>query len=95
MSRRCDNNNEHQPLLDGGAKDAAIYPQAQCRAIRRGIAKEKMERRCNVTPMMTVGDGPHVGGVDVEDSHERNEVDIPALIRKIEEAEEKLRDDSG
>ncbi|MDA8583665.1 hypothetical protein N9L68_05510 [bacterium] len=47
-----------------------------------------MERICNVTAMMTVKEGPPMSGIDVEEMHEREEVDIPALIRNIEAAEE-------
>ena len=33
LNRRCDKSHEHQPLLDGRAKDAARYPPGLCRAI--------------------------------------------------------------
>ena len=77
LSRRCDGRHDHQVLLDGRAKDAARYPPALCRAISRGIMKEKMERKCNVTAIMAVAEGPCVRGIDAEDLHERDEVDIP------------------
>ena len=44
LSRKCDGRHEHQPLIDGRAKDAARYPPALCRAICRGMSKEKMLR---------------------------------------------------
>ena len=40
LARKCDKTHEHQPLLDGRAKDAARYPPGLCRAICRGISKE-------------------------------------------------------
>merc|ERR1712023_412434 len=48
LARKCDKSHEHQPLLDGRAKDAARYPPALCRALCRGIAKEKMQRHHGV-----------------------------------------------
>ena len=44
LRRKCDGAHSHQPLVDGRAKDAARYPPALCRAICRGIVKEKMQR---------------------------------------------------
>ena len=40
--------------------------------------------------MLSVGEGPQTFLVDPEDEHEREEVDIDALIRKIEEKEESV-----
>ena len=57
--------------------------------------KEKRERKCNVTAIMAMTEGPCVKGIDAEDLHERDEVDIPALIRKIEADEERRRGDTG
>ena len=91
LCRKCNKRHEHQPLLDGRAKDAARYPPALCSVISRGIAKGELERGCNVTAMMTIEEGPHTRHIDAEDSHVRDEVDIPALIRKIEDAEDKSR----
>ena len=42
---KCDHGHQHQPLVDGRARDAARYPPALCRAICRGLRKEKMQRR--------------------------------------------------
>ena len=81
----------HQSLIDGRAKDAARYPPALCRAICRGISKEKMLRACERTALLSVGDGPQIKNVDPEEHHERDEVDIEVLIRKIEAEEESSR----
>ena len=86
FNRKCDGGHVHQPLIDGRAKDAARYPPALCRAIFRGIAKEKMQRAHGVTAVLSIGAGLHMATVDVEEHHEREEVDIEALIRKIEGA---------
>ena len=37
LSKRCDGGHEHQPMVDGRAKDAARYPQELCRANCRGL----------------------------------------------------------
>ena len=95
LSRKCDGQHEHQLFFNGRAKDAARYPPALCRAISRGIARENMERTCNVAAIMTMIEGPHVKGIDAEDLHERDVVDIPALIRKLEAGEERRSEITG
>ena len=57
LNRRCDGSHEHQPLIDGRAKDAARHPPALCRAICRGISKVKMKRACKLTAMIEVNEG--------------------------------------
>ena len=94
LSRRCDGSHVHQALIDGRAKDAARYPPALCRALCRGISKEKMLRASERTALLSVGDGPQVKNVDPEEHHERDEVDIDALIHKIEAEEERSRRDA-
>ena len=84
LNRKCDKSHEHQPLLDGRTKDAARYPPGLCRAICRGISKEKMLRACGITPMVSIREGVRLDNIDPEENHEREEVDIEALIRKIE-----------
>ena len=44
LCRKCDNSHEHQSLVDGRAAAAARYPDELCKAICRGIIKEKAER---------------------------------------------------
>ena len=55
LKRKCDGSHEHQPLVDGRAKDAARYPPALCRALCRGIAKENMQRECGVRAVLEIG----------------------------------------
>ena len=91
LSRRCDGSHEHQPLLDGRAKDAARYPPGLCRAICRGIAKEKMLIEYGLSPMCSVGEERYTNYVDLEAEHEREEppawMDVDALIKQIEARE--------
>ena len=81
LARKCDKSHEHQPLLDGRAKDAARYPPALCRAICRGISKEKMMRACGLAALCSIREGTHITSVDPEEHHDKSEVDIEALIR--------------
>ena len=66
LRRKCDGTHPHQPLVDGRAKDAARYPPALCRAICRGIAKEKMQRQYGLRAVMEVGEGVHKRRIDTE-----------------------------
>lgn len=56
---------------------------------------ENIERKCNVAAIMSTIEGPHIKGIDAEDLHERDEVDIPALIRKLEADEERRSGGTG
>ena len=73
----------HQALIDGRAKDAARYPPALCRAICRGISKEKMLRAGGITPMLSIRECVHLTSIDPEENHEKEEVDIEALLSLI------------
>ena len=66
LKRKCDGTHPHQPLVDGRAKDAARYPPALCRAICRGIAKEKMQRQYGIRAVMEVREGVHKRRIDTE-----------------------------
>ena len=59
LRRKCDGSHPHQMLVDGRAREAARYPPALCRAICRGIAKEKMQRQMCLRVVMDVGEGFH------------------------------------
>ena len=50
LDRKCTGDYDHVPLVGGRAAGAAIYPQALCEAICRGIAKQKknMDHRDNM-----------------------------------------------
>ena len=93
LSRKCDKSHEHHPLLDGRAQDAARYPPGLCRAICRGISKEKMLPACGITAMLSIQESVHLTNIDPEENHEREEVDIEALIRKIEGQAQEERGD--
>ena len=41
LGRKCDGSHEHQPLLDGRAQEAARYTPELCRAICRGLRRER------------------------------------------------------
>ena len=44
LSKRCDRTHEHQPLVGGRAASAARYPDGLCRAICKGLLKDRKER---------------------------------------------------
>ena len=73
LRRKCDREHSHQPLVDGRAKDAARYPPALCKAICRGVAKEKMQRQLGIRAVMEVGVGVHRRSIDTEEHHENPE----------------------
>ena len=91
LRRKCDGTHLHQPLLGGRAKDAARYPPSLCRAICRGILREKTARACGVTAVLSMASQAGTALPDVEEHHEKEETDIPALIRKLEAQEEERR----
>ena len=84
LARKCDKSHEYQALLDGRAKDAARYPPGLCRAICRGISKEKMQRACGIAAVYSIREGTHLTSVGPEEHHDKTQVEIEALIRKIE-----------
>ena len=65
LSRKCDREHRHQPLVDGRAKVAARYPPALCKAICRGAAKENMQRQLGIRAAMEVGKEAHRREVDL------------------------------
>ena len=80
LKRTCDGGHEHQPLVDGRAKDAAPYPPAPCRAICQGVAKEKMQRTLGIRAVMEIGNGVHQRIIDTEEYHENHDADIERLM---------------
>ena len=80
LKKKCDGGHEHQPLLDGRAKDAARYPQALCRAICRGVAKENMQRQLGIRAVMEVGKGVHRITIDTEEYHDNHDADVECLM---------------
>ena len=85
LRRKCDGSHVHQPLIDGRAKDAARYPPALCRAICRGIMKEKMQRQTGLRAVMEVGEGYHRRSIDTEEFHDKEESFIREQLERAEE----------
>ena len=54
LTKKCDKGHAHQQLMDGRANVAARYPPGLCRAICRGIIKEKKRRKGGLMPLMRV-----------------------------------------
>ena len=71
LQKRCDAKHEHQALVDGRAKGAAIYPRALCEAICKGIAKERIGLIHDVKSLVTVGPKDKIGRVEGGAKEER------------------------
>ena len=74
LMKRCDGSHEHQLLVEGRANNAARYPRELCRAICRGLRKEKMQRSLQVRAVLEVGQGVHHIIVDPEEFHDKEEM---------------------
>ena len=49
-----------------------------CRALRKGITKEKMQRGMGLSAVLSVKARIHINRLDMEENHESEEVDIEA-----------------
>ena len=78
LSRTCDQTHEHQHLVNGRAKDAAKYPIELCRAICRGLIKEKRNRALGISAVVEV-EARRLRRTlpDVEAFHDREEAVSP------------------
>ena len=91
LRRRCDKPHQHQPLVDGRAKDAARYPPALCKAICRGSMKEKMQRQFGIRGVTEVGEGLHKRRIDTEEFHDNDNVEVERFIpRRVEEVDDQM-----
>jgi len=54
LSRRCKGEHVHQQLVDGRAKEAAIYPEPLCKAICIGLVRELRNRNRQIRSLMSV-----------------------------------------
>ena len=76
LTRRCQGAHKHQSLVDGRATQAARYPNELCRAICRGIVKEREERDRGIRAVVEVGEEPVRRKLDLEEHHDREEAEI-------------------
>ncbi|MDA8583908.1 hypothetical protein N9L68_06725 [bacterium] len=84
--RRCPGLHSYQPLVDGRAKSVARYPEGLCRAISRGLVKEKMQQTMHLRSVMEVGDETHRRKVDPEEFHTGDECSVSQwLVCKLSE----------
>ena len=75
LIRICDGSHEYQPLIDGRAHAAARYPVARCKAICRGIIKEKLQRSLDVRAVVEIQEGEHWRSLNLEENHEEEETE--------------------
>ena len=73
LAGKCPGMHKHQNLLDGRAVHAARYPEELCKAICRGIIREKDERQRGIRAVIEIGEGPLRRRLDLEEHHEKGE----------------------
>ena len=61
IDRACDGKHTHQPLLNGRAGPAAIYPPTLCQAICKGLVKQLPMQNGNVKSLLRLKKGDTVG----------------------------------
>ena len=89
LNVRCDKSHEHQALIEGRAAAAARYPKGLCRAICRGIVREKKERIREVRSIARVEATQGRRAPDAEKFHEKEEAEWgKMMIKQIKDAEE-------
>ena len=76
LGRRVPGLHTHQPLVDGRAQNAARYPDGLCKAICRGLVKEKMQQVMHLRAVLEVGEGVHRRVVDPEEFHDKEEGEV-------------------
>ena len=64
LQRRCDKSHEHQQLLDGRAKHASRYTPELCKALCRGLLKEKHKDNMNVKYLCSVSASDRLGNME-------------------------------
>ena len=57
LDRKCFGNHEHVPLVGGRVAGVAVYPQALCEAICRGVRKQKIQDKSRVSAGRMSADG--------------------------------------
>jgi hypothetical protein len=70
LRRRCRGEHEHGHLTGKRAQEAAIYPEGLCKAICRGLLKEKHNGMMKVKPLMSIRHTDSVGQGKNTVSHE-------------------------
>ena len=61
---KCSGDHEHQPLIEGRAKEAAIFPPEVCGAICGGPMKQKNEHMEQIRCLLNVN---HATEIEEED----------------------------
>ena len=89
LNVRCNKEHEHQSLVGGRAAAAARYPKGLCRAICRGIVREKKERIREVKSIARLEVAKGRKAPEVEKFHEKEEAEWEKMmIKQIKDAEE-------
>ena len=70
-------------MIDGRAHDAARYSTALCKAICRGVIKEKIQRSLDVRAVVDIREGEHSRRLDLEENHEEEDTDVAAYSTHV------------
>jgi len=70
LKRKCRGEHAHGHLMGKRAQEAAIYPEALCKAICRGLLKEMRNSTLKVKPLMSIRHYDNVGEDKGAVSHE-------------------------
>lgn len=85
LSRKCDRTHIHQPLVDGRAKGTEVYPPGLCKAICRGLIKERLRQAQQLSVVAEVQPSRRPGP-NPNDYHENEEEEIRRLTDQRENA---------
>ena len=80
LNKKCDGSHEHQALVSGRAKDAARYPEGLCRAVCRGLVKQRRRNVMNLSAVVEVKEPRGKVLPDPEEHHDKEEAE---LTRKV------------
>jgi len=76
LQKRCDRSHAHQRLLDGRAQHAQLFPEELCRAISRGLVKERRNRVMNISRVTEVSLRKCMKHIpDADEHHDKDEAD--------------------
>ena len=76
LNVRCDGGHDHQALIGAQrAREAQVYPEGLCRAICKGLVKERQQRKGNTMPLLrfTKLERRNVRDREFESFHEEDE----------------------
>ena len=89
ISRKCDGEHLHQPLLSGRAGPAAVYPPALCQAMCRGLVRQLHMQKGNVKSLLKLQKGDTIGEAPEQEEN------IPEMEKAWDDVSGKELDSKG